>query len=184
MIASPGFAYPTPYNPYVPTMPLAQPFYTVTTPPTYGTPWDASAYYYGYSQPMPQYAPPPLPTYSYTQPMPSFGPPPVSEAPSVSEVTPGSPSFSEVKASHILVKTRQEAEKIRKEILSGKKKFEEAAKVSKCPSGKKGGDLGFFAKGDMVPEFDKVAFKLPIGVISEPVKTEFGWHLIRVTEQR
>ncbi len=144
----------------------------------------APVYQQAYPAPMPDYWPP-QPVNSSVPPMPSPMPSVQVEAPQPT-TNPGtaSPSFSEVKASHILVKTRQEAEQIRKEIISGKKRFEDAAKVSKCPSGKKGGDLGFFSRGDMVPAFDKVAFKLPVGVISDPVKTDFGWHLIRVTAQR
>lgn len=175
MVSYPGFTYPVAYNPYQP--------YPGVMPIAYGSPWKAQGYYPAYPPVMAQYAPPPPPP-AYTQPEHAFAPPPVSQTPAASDIPPGAPSFSEVKASHILVKTREEAERIRKDIISGKKRFEEAAKVSKCPSSKKGGDLGFFAKGDMVPEFDKVAFKLPVGVISEPVKTNFGWHLIRVTEQR
>jgi parvulin-like peptidyl-prolyl isomerase len=62
------------------------------------------------------------------------------------------------------------------------KKFAELAKAnSDCPSKEKGGDLGEFTRGQMVPEFDKAAFELPVGKLSEPVKTQFGWHLILVT---
>jgi peptidyl-prolyl cis-trans isomerase C len=62
------------------------------------------------------------------------------------------------------------------------KKFAELAKAnSDCPSKEKGGDLGEFTRGQMVPEFDKVAFELPVGKLSEPVKTQFGWHLVLVT---
>lgn len=96
--------------------------------------------------------------------------------------------YKEVRASHILVDTKQEALKLRKEILENKdfaKSFAKAAKeTSKCPSGAQGGDLGYFETGMMVPEFEKTAFNLPIGEISEPVKTEFGWHLIITTDKR
>ena len=62
--------------------------------------------------------------------------------------------------------------------------FAELAKAnSECPSAAKGGDLGEFTHGQMVPEFDKAAFELPVGVVSEPVKTKFGYHLILVTEK-
>lgn len=88
-----------------------------------------------------------------------------------------------VKASHILVKTQEEALKIRKEIVGGKS-FEQAAKeYSMCPSKDDGGDLGFFCRGMMVPEFEKAAFSLPVSKLSMPVKTEFGWHLIMVTDR-
>ena len=63
-------------------------------------------------------------------------------------------------------------------------KFAELAKAnSACPSSAKGGDLGEFTRGQMVPEFDKVAFTLPIGTVSEPVKTQFGYHLVLVTKK-
>lgn len=90
----------------------------------------------------------------------------------------------EVKASHILVKTKEEALKIKEEILAGKP-FEEAAmEYSTCPSGSRGGDLGYFGRNVMVVEFDHAAFELPVGEISEPVNTNFGWHLILVTDKR
>ena len=64
-------------------------------------------------------------------------------------------------------------------------KFAELAKAnSDCPSGSKGGDLGFFTHGQMVPEFDKAAFELPVGKVSDVVKTSFGYHLILVTEKK
>ena len=64
-------------------------------------------------------------------------------------------------------------------------KFAELAKGnSDCPSGSKGGDLGFFTHGQMVPEFDKAAFELPVGNVSDIVKTSFGYHIILVTEKK
>ena len=64
------------------------------------------------------------------------------------------------------------------------KKFAELAKAhSACPSSQKGGDLGLFAPGQMVPEFDKVAFSLPVGKVSDPVKTQYGYHLVMVTKK-
>lgn len=90
----------------------------------------------------------------------------------------------EIRASHILVKTKEDAEKIRQEIIAGKDFATAAKEVSLCPSGKNGGDLGYFGKGAMVPEFEKAAFSLPVGKVSEPVKTQFGWHLIMVTEKK
>lgn len=90
----------------------------------------------------------------------------------------------EVRASHILVGTEAEAIAISKKLATGSK-FEELAKqYSKCPSGKAGGDLGFFGKGMMVKEFETEAFSLPMGSVSKPVKTEFGFHLIKVTGKR
>lgn len=85
-----------------------------------------------------------------------------------------------VSAKHILVKTEEEAKSIKEEIANGLA-FEEAAKkYSTCPSKENGGDLGPFARGAMVPEFEKVAFESQIGEVSEPVKTQFGYHLILV----
>jgi len=92
---------------------------------------------------------------------------------------------NEVRASHILVETKDQAASLREEITSGTKEFAEAAKaVSKCPSGRNGGDLGFFGRGRMVPEFDQAAFNQAEGEISEPIKTQFGYHLLVVTETR
>lgn len=90
----------------------------------------------------------------------------------------------EVKASHILVKTQEEALKIKEEIAAGKP-FEEAAKeYSSCPSGRNGGDLGYFGRNVMVVEFDHAAFEAPVGEVTNPVQTNFGWHLILVTDKK
>ena len=92
---------------------------------------------------------------------------------------------TEVRASHILVKTRPEAVKIRKEIVNGDISFEDAAeKYSLCPSSVNGGDLGYFKRGRMVQPFSDVAFDLKVGQISDPVGTKFGWHLIKVVDKR
>ncbi|MDD3012165.1 MAG: peptidyl-prolyl cis-trans isomerase [Candidatus Gastranaerophilales bacterium] len=90
----------------------------------------------------------------------------------------------EVRASHILVQTKEQAEKVRDEILAGKDFADAAQEYSSCPSGKQGGDLGYFGRGMMVPEFEKAAFELPVNQVSEPVKTQFGWHLIVVTDKK
>lgn len=89
---------------------------------------------------------------------------------------------NEVRASHILVKTKEEAENLLQEIKDGKS-FEEIAKaVSLCPSGRDGGDLGFFRRGVMVKPFEDAAFELKeMGDVSSPVETQFGWHLIKLT---
>lgn len=89
-----------------------------------------------------------------------------------------------VKASHILVETEDEAKNLKSEIENGEKFEDIAAKYSKCPSGASGGDLGFFPKGVMVKEFEDAAFSLPVGKVSDPVQTQFGWHLILVTDQQ
>jgi len=91
---------------------------------------------------------------------------------------------TQVRASHLLVDTEEEVLKLREEILEGKDFADVAAEVSKCPSGSKGGDLGFFSRGMMVPEFDEASFSLEIGELSEPVQTQFGWHLLIVTDKK
>ncbi|AND86160.1 peptidylprolyl isomerase [Clostridium tyrobutyricum] len=88
-----------------------------------------------------------------------------------------------VNAKHILVDNLEKANEVSKYISEGMS-FEEAAqKYSNCPSKAQGGNLGKFSRGQMVPEFEKAAFNLDIGVISEPVKTQFGYHLIKVEEK-
>jgi peptidyl-prolyl cis-trans isomerase C len=91
---------------------------------------------------------------------------------------------TEIKASHILVDTEQEAINLKEEILSGKAFEDVAAEHSTCPSGARGGDLGFFGRGQMVSEFEEAAFDLKVGEISAPVRTNFGWHLILVTDKQ
>lgn len=84
-------------------------------------------------------------------------------------------------ARHILVHKQNIAKKIKKEIINQEISFEKAAKrYSKCPSSKKGGDLGTFNKGDMVKEFEKVVFVCELNRIHGPIKTEFGFHLIEI----
>jgi peptidyl-prolyl cis-trans isomerase C len=82
-------------------------------------------------------------------------------------------------AVHILVKTREEAEKIKTLLGKGGDFSKLAKKHSLCPSGKKGGDLGEFKPGQMVKAFDNVVFKKPILQVHGPVKTQFGFHLIK-----
>ena len=91
---------------------------------------------------------------------------------------------TEVRASHLLVRTEEEAKKLREEILNGASLAEIASKESMDPSGRNGGDLGFFTKGQMVKEFEDAAFSLPLNEVSQPIKTQFGWHLLVVTAQR
>ena len=84
-------------------------------------------------------------------------------------------------ARHILVPTEAEALDLKGRIDAGEDFADLAREHSKCPSGGKGGDLGSFKKGAMVPEFDAVIFgDLPVGEVSAPVKTQFGYHLIEV----
>lgn len=88
------------------------------------------------------------------------------------------------RARHILVKTEDEARNLKTEIEAGKDFGDLAKQHSQCPSGRQGGDLGEFSKGDMVPEFDSVVFSdLPVGQVSEPVKTQFGYHLLEVSKR-
>lgn len=91
----------------------------------------------------------------------------------------------QVEASHILFDTKdaKKANEVREEILNGLDFAEAAEKYSKCPSGENGGNLGYFGKGQMVPEFEKAAFSAPLGVVTEPVKSQFGYHLILVTDK-
>ena len=87
-------------------------------------------------------------------------------------------------ASHILVESQDHALEL-KQQLEGGADFSELARMhSRCPSGKEGGTLGRFARGEMVREFDAVVFgDLAVGAVSEPVKTQFGFHLIAVLER-
>lgn len=87
-----------------------------------------------------------------------------------------------VTASHILVDTEDTARELYEKIASGALSFEEAAKkYSSCPSKENGGSLGEFSRGQMVPEFDTAVFSMQVGEItSDPVKTQFGYHLIRL----
>jgi foldase protein PrsA len=91
----------------------------------------------------------------------------------------------EVKASHILVEKEEEAKNILEKINKGEDFGELAKKYSKDPGSKeKGGDLGYFSKGMMVPEFEKAAFALKKGEISAPVKTKHGYHIIKVVDTK
>src|SRR4051794_9597812 len=90
----------------------------------------------------------------------------------------------EVHARHILVETEAEAKAVKAELDKGADFAELAKKKSKDPGASDGGDLGFFTKDQMVPEFSTVAFALEPGKISDPVKSQFGWHIIKVEEKR
>ncbi|RUM97761.1 peptidylprolyl isomerase [Pseudaminobacter arsenicus] len=95
------------------------------------------------------------------------------------------PAVNEVRARHILVKTKEEAEAVIKQ-LDGGAKFEDVAKEkSSDGSAAQGGDLGYFGPGQMVPEFEKAAFALDVGAYSkEPVQSQFGFHVIKVEDKR
>lgn len=87
-------------------------------------------------------------------------------------------------ASHILVDSEEKAKEIKAQIEKGEISFEDAARQnSSCPSSQNGGALGEFTRGQMVPEFDQAAFSMEVGELSDPVKTQFGYHLIKVTEK-
>jgi peptidyl-prolyl cis-trans isomerase C len=91
----------------------------------------------------------------------------------------------EVHARHILVETEDEAKAIEAQLKNGADFATLAKAKSKDPGGASdGGDLGFFTKDQMVPEFSAVAFSLEPGKISDPVKSQFGWHIIKVEEKR
>ncbi|MCX8133924.1 MAG: peptidylprolyl isomerase [Roseococcus sp.] len=95
------------------------------------------------------------------------------------------PPEEEVRARHILVASEQEARAVLLEIQRGASFEEVARRRSTDPAARNGGDLGFFRRGDMVPEFAAAAFALQPGQVSPaPVRTQFGWHLIRVEERR
>jgi peptidyl-prolyl cis-trans isomerase C len=91
----------------------------------------------------------------------------------------------EVQARHILVASEDEAKKLAEKVAAG----EDFAKLAQENSGdagskERGGDLGFFGRGQMVPQFEKAAFELKKGEVSKPVQSQFGWHLIKVEERR
>jgi len=87
-------------------------------------------------------------------------------------------------ASHILVDSEEKANEIAAKITAGEISFEDAAKqYSTCPSGKEGGSLGEFGHGQMVPEFENACASMEVGTMSAPVKTQFGYHLIKLTKK-
>ena len=86
-------------------------------------------------------------------------------------------------ARHILVASQEVCEQLKTEIQAGGEFAALAKQHSTCPSGQKGGDLGQFGPGQMVKEFDAVVFSAPIGEVQGPVKTQFGYHLIEITQR-
>jgi peptidyl-prolyl cis-trans isomerase C len=94
------------------------------------------------------------------------------------------PGEEEVHARHILVPTEDEAKAVLAELKKGTDFATLAKEKSKDPGAADGGDLGYFTKDQMVPEFSEVAFKLDKGQLSDPVKTQFGWHIIKVEDKR
>jgi peptidyl-prolyl cis-trans isomerase C len=86
-------------------------------------------------------------------------------------------------ARHILVETKEACEKIKAEIADGADFAEMARQHSQCPSSIQGGELGEFGPGEMVPEFDAVVFSGEVGKVHGPIETQFGYHLIEITER-
>ena len=84
-------------------------------------------------------------------------------------------------ARHILVSTEEACNDLKQQIIDGADFAAIAAEHSQCPSGRQGGDLGTFSRGQMVPEFDTVVFNDAIGEVHGPVQTQFGYHLIEIT---
>lgn len=87
------------------------------------------------------------------------------------------------KARHILVETEAQCADLKKRIENGEDFAALASEHSRCPSGRRGGELGEFFPGQMVPEFDSVCFNEEVGVVHGPVQTQFGYHLVEVTER-
>ena len=86
-------------------------------------------------------------------------------------------------ARHILVDSEQACADLKTQIESGSDFADLAKEHSKCPSGRRGGDLGEFGPGQMVKEFDEVVFSADVGTVQGPVKTQFGYHLLEVTSR-
>ncbi|MFV0420683.1 peptidylprolyl isomerase [Oleidesulfovibrio sp.] len=87
------------------------------------------------------------------------------------------------KARHILVETEEACNELKKRIEAGEAFADIAREHSRCPSGRRGGDLGQFRQGQMVPEFDEVVFRDALNVVHGPVRTQFGYHLLEITER-
>ena len=91
---------------------------------------------------------------------------------------------SEYNASHILVETKEEADSVQAMANGGKDFAELAMELSTGPSGPNGGQLGWFGKGMMVPPFEQAVIAMEVGAISDPVETQFGWHVIKLNDVR
>lgn len=92
--------------------------------------------------------------------------------------------MAEARARHILVSSEEKCQELKTEIENGGNFADLAQSNSTCPSGAQGGDLGKFGPGQMVKEFDQVVFSAPVGIVQGPVKTQFGYHLLEVTERQ
>lgn len=89
--------------------------------------------------------------------------------------------MSRATARHILVSTKEACENLKEQLSTGADFADLAREHSDCPSGRRGGELGEFGRGQMVREFDEVVFSAPVGEVQGPVETQFGFHLIEVT---
>ncbi len=89
--------------------------------------------------------------------------------------------MSVITANHILVSSMEQAQQLQKQLSEGVDFADLARNHSSCPSGRNGGNLGQFGRGMMVPPFETAAFALAVGETSQPVQTQFGWHLIQRT---
>lgn len=91
--------------------------------------------------------------------------------------------MAQASARHILVDSEAKCQQLKAEIEGGRDFAEVARENSSCPSGKQGGDLGSFRPGQMVPEFDEVVFSGDLNKVHGPVKTQFGYHLLEITDR-
>jgi len=91
--------------------------------------------------------------------------------------------MTQASARHILVDTEEQCLKLKADIEGGADFAAVAREHSSCPSSRDGGNLGTFGRGQMVPEFDTVVFGAPVGVVQGPVRTQFGYHLVEVTDR-
>lgn len=92
--------------------------------------------------------------------------------------------MAQASARHILVSTEEKANELKSAIENGADFAQVAKDNSSCPSSRDGGNLGTFGRGQMVPEFDQVVFSAPVGEVQGPVQTQFGYHLVEVTERQ
>ena len=92
--------------------------------------------------------------------------------------------MAQASARHILVSTETKCNELKTAIEGGADFAQVASENSSCPSGRDGGVLGTFGRGQMVKEFDAVVFSAPVGTVQGPVKTQFGYHLVEVTARQ
>ena len=92
--------------------------------------------------------------------------------------------MTQASARHILVDSEEQCLKLKADIEGGADFAAVAREHSSCPSSRDGGNLGTFGRGQMVREFDEVVFSAPVGVVQGPVHTQFGYHLVEVTDRQ